>query len=284
MSPAGTSTRATPWASCSSTGDRQRPQHRHLPKQPDVVGPHPHGPVDLGEPPPPEQAGDRRDHTDRHQGAGDAEHRDQEGCQQRPGTEGERTQALEDPEHPGQDAVGRHPGDERERRDVDQGVADADHAAGEERHDEGRDEAHQRQGQPPQDDRDTEPTRHRPTADKESAHQAAGQRTDPDRALQHADTRLVTLEEIDRDDDDEDTLKAPRIITCSSTKPMTTTTPASALTAANATRPIATVNAHSAVKAAPNDRSARTRAPLRRKRTFIDRPSRIALACSSELR
>ena len=138
-----------------------------------------------------------------------AEDRDEEGHQERAEADRQGAEALQDAEHPGQHLAGGHPGDEGEGRDVDHGVAEADDRRGEQGEDVVRQQPHQRQRQAPEDDGDAEPPRHRPAADQQRAGHAPDQRADADGSLDHADARLATLEEVDRDDHDEDAERSP---------------------------------------------------------------------------
>ena len=113
-------------------------------------------------------------------------------------------EALQDAEDPRQHLVGGHPGQQGERRDVDQGVPDADDAGCQQGDQPVRQEAHDGERGSPQDDREAEPSGHRPAPHEPGAGEAAEERSDPDRAGQHPDVGLRAAEQVDRDDDDED--------------------------------------------------------------------------------
>ena len=122
------------------------------------------------------------------------------GASQRPEPDAQRAQALQHAEDARQHVVRHHPGHQRERRHVDHGVADADHAGGEQRDGVHLPQPHHRQRQPPQADRDRQPPQHGPAADQQGRQRRAGDEgPDAHGALDHADAGLAAVEQVDRD-------------------------------------------------------------------------------------
>ena len=127
-----------------------------------------------------------------------AEQLDDQRREQAAGRDPEREDRLEAREHAREDGLVRQPGQHREAADVDQRVADADHAEQDDRRCLLGNDADQRQRRTEQRDADAEPAGESATSDQPERQDRAEHATCSDGRIQDTDARISRVEEVDR--------------------------------------------------------------------------------------
>ena len=145
----------------------------------------------------------RREQADRDEGEADAEQLDDQRREQAAGRHAEREDRLEAREHARQDGLVGQPGEQREAADVDQRVADADHAEQDDRRRLLGNDADQGQRRAEQRDADAEPAGEPAAPDQPEREERAEHAAGADGRVQDADARIARVQELDRDDDGE---------------------------------------------------------------------------------